>query len=73
MTQVPEVSSEAVVPDTEQTEGGVEAKVTVRPELAEADKPTIVPAYCVPVMGVKVMDCVALVTVSLKTADVLVR
>ncbi len=38
MMQLPEVSSEAVVPDTVQTERVVEAKVTVKPEVAVAER-----------------------------------
>ena len=41
MTQVPAVSSEAVVPETEQTAGVVEARPTVRPELAVAVSGTL--------------------------------
>lgn len=38
MVQVPAASIDAVVPETEQTEGVVEAKLTARPELAVPDR-----------------------------------
>ena len=53
--QFPAISSDRVLPETEQTELVVEEKVTGRPELAEADRVSCVAAYCLPVMGVKVM------------------
>jgi len=52
---VPPISSDAVVPETVQTEGVVEANVTVRPELAVADKASVEAAYLVPVIAGKVM------------------
>ena len=55
MVQVPEMSSEAVVPETVQTVGVVDVKLTVRPELAVADKPSAVVATSVAVMAGNVM------------------
>jgi len=63
--QVPAVSSDSVLPETEQIDVVVEEKVTVRPEVAVAVRVTCVPAYWVPVMGVKVMVCGALAMLKL--------
>lgn len=41
MEQVPPASKDAVVPETVQTEGVVEANATVSPEDAVADKGTV--------------------------------
>ena len=57
MTQVPVAISEAVAPETVQTEVVAEAKATVRPELAVADRGTLDRTYCVPVMAGKVIVC----------------
>ena len=65
MTQVPEVSSEAVVPETEQTVGDAEAKLTARPEVAVADRGTLVSANWVPVMAGKVIVWLVLTPVPL--------
>ena len=65
MTQAPAVSSDSVLPATVQTEVVVEEKVTGRLELAVADSVSCVKAYCVPVMGVKVMVCEAPLTLKL--------
>ena len=43
MVQVPEAMKLAVVPETVQTEGVVEAKLTVRPEVADAESVSGVP------------------------------
>lgn len=53
--QVPCVSIDSVLPETEQTEEVVEENVTGRLELAVAERDCCVPTYCVPVMGVKLM------------------
>ena len=53
--QLPAMSSEAVVPDTVQTAGVVDAKATVRPELAVALRGTCNKAYSVAVMAGKAM------------------
>ena len=53
--QVPESKSDSVLPETEQTAGVVEEKVTGRPELAVAERVSCVPAYCLPAMGEKAM------------------
>ena len=49
--QVPPISSDAVLPDTVQTAGVVEANFTARPELAVADKTTDEPAEYVPMIA----------------------
>jgi hypothetical protein len=53
MVQVPGVTSVAVVPETAQTDGVREVKLTARPELAVALKVTDVPCTWV-AMGAKV-------------------
>ena len=53
----PEVSSDAIAPETVQIVGVVEVNATGRPELALADKLTDVSANWVPVMGWKAMVC----------------
>ena len=57
MVQFPAASSEAVVPETVQVEGVVEAKATVRPELAVALRPSVVVATWRPPMAGKLMLC----------------
>jgi hypothetical protein len=56
MVQVPVAISEAVVPDTEQTAGVVEARLTGRPESDVADRATVPPADCAAIAP-KVMVC----------------
>lgn len=51
--QVPAVSSDSVLPETEQTEVVVEEKATGRLELAVADRVSCVAAYWAPVTGGK--------------------
>ena len=58
MMQVPIVSDEAVVPETEQIVGVVEVYMTVKPEEAVAVRPTLVSATWVGTAG-KVMVCAA--------------
>ena len=53
--QDPAMSSEAVLPETVQTVGVVEAKLTARPELAVALSVICCSAYHAPVMVGKVM------------------
>ena len=53
--QVPEVSSEAVAPETVQMVGVVEAKATVSPELAVALRGSCEAAYCVAVIAGQVV------------------
>ena len=55
MVQVPAVRSEAVLPETVQTAGVVEAKLTGKPELADAERVKFVPVYWIPVIAGKVM------------------
>ena len=57
MMQLPGNFRDNVLLETEQTVDVVEEKVTGWPEVAEAVRPTLVKAYCVPVMGVKLMVC----------------
>jgi hypothetical protein len=47
MVQVPAVANVAVVPETVQTAGVSEAKLTVKPELADALRLSGVPSTCV--------------------------
>ena len=55
--QVPAMSSEALPLATVQMDGVVEAKLTVRPEVAVALSVSCVRAYCVPVMAGKLIVC----------------
>ena len=55
--QLPAVSSDSVLSETEQTVDVAEEKVAGKLEVVVADRPTLVNAYCVPVMGVKLMVC----------------
>ena len=57
MVQLPYSSSDAVLPETVHTAGVVEEKVTDRPELAVADRATLVDAICPSGMDGKVMVC----------------
>jgi hypothetical protein len=61
MLQVPLESRVAVVPETVQAVGVIEANVTANPELAVADSVTGVPYVCVGIAG-NVIVCVASVT-----------
>ena len=63
--QVPAVSNEAFVPATVQMDGVVEAKLTVRPEVAVALSVSCVRAYCVPVMAGKLIVCGLMCTTKL--------
>jgi len=56
MTQVPEAMKVATVPLTVQTPAVWEAKLTVRPELAVAERLSGVPTTCAPGLA-KVMVC----------------
>jgi hypothetical protein len=56
MVQVPVAINEAVVPDTEQTAGVVEAKLTGRPEVAVAESATVPPTDWAAIAP-KVMVC----------------
>jgi hypothetical protein len=51
IVQVPLPTNEAVVPDTVQTLGVVEANVTASPELADALSVTVPPAVCAAIAG----------------------
>ena len=64
MVQVPLVSMVAVVPEAVQTPVVVEAKLTVKPEVDEADSVSGVPTVCEPGL-LKVMVCEAAFTVKL--------
>jgi hypothetical protein len=46
MMQFPSAISEAELPETVQTAGVVDAKLTARPELAVADRFRAVPMFC---------------------------
>jgi hypothetical protein len=69
MVQVPEVTMVAVVPETVQTDEVIEAKLTVKPEVDEADSVSGVPTVCVPGL-LKVMVCAAAFTVKLCSTGV---
>ena len=56
MVQVPPAISDAVLADTVQTDGVSELKLTAKPELAVAERFTLVRATCEPGF-VKVMVC----------------
>jgi hypothetical protein len=60
--QSPEVSRDAVVPDTVQIVGVVDAKLADSPELAVAERVILVNATCVPVIAGNVMVCAGNVT-----------
>ncbi len=62
MVQMPELISVVALPDTEQTDGVVEAKETVSPELAEALKAGDAPNVC-DAIEANVMVCVCATTV----------
>ena len=68
MVQFPLMSDEAVVPETEQTDGVSEATVTIKPEEAVADRPTLVAAVWVGMAG-KVMVCGACLTVRVNVEE----
>ena len=57
MLQMPVPTKVSVVPLTVQTPSVLEAKVTVRPDVAVADKVSVVPKTCVPGL-VKEIVCV---------------
>ena len=67
--QVPEVSMVAVVPETEQSIGVVDVKLTTKPELAVAESVSGVPTVCVAIAP-KVMVCEAAFTVKLRETGV---
>jgi hypothetical protein len=69
MVQVPEVSMVAVVPETEQLTGVVDAKLTAKPELAEAESVSGVPTVWVAIVP-KVMVCEVAFTVKLRETGV---
>jgi hypothetical protein len=62
MEHVPAMSRDAFVPDTVQTVGVVEVRLTASPELAFAERLTLDPATSVP-MAAKVMVWLVLWTV----------
>ena len=65
MVQVPDVKNVALLPVTEQTLPVEEAKLTIRPELAFADRVSGVPTVCVPGLA-KVIVCCCRVAVTEK-------
>jgi hypothetical protein len=56
IVHVPAATSEAFVPETVHTDAVVEAKLTARPELEVADRPSVVPTDWLPI-DAKLMVC----------------
>ena len=70
---VPEISSEAVLPETVQTEGVREVSFTTSPELALADRTSVEAAYSSVVTPGKLMVWLARWTVKLRLTAVAAR
>ncbi len=68
--QVPAPTKVAVVPDSVQTLGVDDAKLTTRPELADALRASVVPVRCVAI-GAKLIVCAFGAAVTVKLTGVL--
>jgi hypothetical protein len=64
MPQLPTANRIALLPVTVQTDGVIEMKLTINPELAVAFNGTLTPTGCVAIEA-NVMVCVAIVTAKL--------